>query len=58
MGQLQFEELVIEKLGDNHALVRGRFRLSLKDAKPTGLFTLILRKNREGWRIIHDHTSS
>lgn len=58
MGRLAFEDLSIELLGDDHALVRGRFRLQLKEDKPTGLFTLILRRTRDGWRIIHDHTSS
>jgi hypothetical protein len=27
-------------------------------AKPAGLFTVILRKLPEGWKIIHDHTSA
>jgi ketosteroid isomerase-like protein len=58
MGRLSFEELSIDFLGPEHALVRGRFRLQMKDAKSTGLFTLILRRTRAGWRIIHDHTSS
>jgi beta-aspartyl-peptidase (threonine type) len=58
MGNLSFEEPSIDLLGPEHALVRGRFRLQMKDAKPTGLFTLILRRTRAGWRIIHDHTSS
>jgi Zn-dependent M28 family amino/carboxypeptidase len=58
MGRLSFEELSIDLLGPEHALVRGRFRLQIKDARPTGLFTLILRRTRSGWRIIHDHTSS
>jgi beta-aspartyl-peptidase (threonine type) len=58
MGRLAFEELTIDMLGEDHALVRGRFRLQLKDDKPTGLFTLILWRTRDGWRIIHDHTSS
>jgi uncharacterized protein (TIGR02246 family) len=58
MGKLSFEELSIELLGDDHALVRGRYRLQLKSETPTGIFTLILRKTPAGWRIIHDHTSS
>jgi beta-aspartyl-peptidase (threonine type) len=58
MGKLSFEDLSIELLGNDHALVRGRFRLKLQKDEPTGLFTLILRKLPEGWRIIHDHTSS
>ena len=58
MGKLTFAELSIDSLGNDHALVRGRFRLRLKDGEATGLFTLILHRTREGWRIIHDHTSS
>jgi hypothetical protein len=31
----------------------------MSDGKRSGgLFTLILRKRPEGWRIIHDHSSS
>jgi ketosteroid isomerase-like protein len=58
MGKLSFDELSIELLGDGHALVRGRFRLALGKESPTGIFTLVLRKLPEGWRIVHDHTSS
>jgi len=58
MGVLSFEEMSIELLGDDHALVRGRFRLKLKSESPTGIFTLVMRKTPAGWRIIHDHTSA
>ena len=58
MGKLTFEELSIELLGNDHSLVRGRFRLQMKNESPTGIFTLILRKTSTGWRIVHDHTSS
>jgi beta-aspartyl-peptidase (threonine type) len=58
MGRLAFTELSVELLGPDHALVRGRFRLQLKNDAPTGIFTLILRRTSAGWRIIHDHTSS
>jgi beta-aspartyl-peptidase (threonine type) len=57
MGQLTFSEVEIELVGPEAALVRGRFTLVLKDSKPTGLFTLLLKKLPEGWRIVHDHTS-
>jgi beta-aspartyl-peptidase (threonine type) len=57
MGQLTFSDLDIDLLGPEAALVRGRFTLVLKGSKPTGLFTLILKKLPEGWRIVHDHTS-
>lgn len=58
MGKLAFEEISIEMLGDDHALVRGRFRLQMKSESPTGIFTLVMRKTAKGWRIIHDHTST
>ncbi len=58
MGKLAFEELSIELLGDDHALVRGRYRLKMKSETPTGIFTLVLLKTAAGWRIIHDHTSA
>lgn len=58
MGQLTFKEISIEMLGADHALVRGRFHLQLKSESFTGLFTLIIRRQAAGWRIIHDHTSS
>jgi len=57
MGKLTFEELSIEMLGADHALVRGRYRLQLKSETPTGIFTLVMRKTSAGWRIVHDHTS-
>jgi beta-aspartyl-peptidase (threonine type) len=57
LGQLSFEDLAIDVLGPDHVLVRGRFRLRLKNEAPTGLFTLIVRRTPAGWRIIHDHTS-
>ncbi|MSU79829.1 MAG: nuclear transport factor 2 family protein [Gemmataceae bacterium] len=57
MGRLTFSELTIDLLGNEHALIRGRFNLKLKQDAPTGIFTLIMRKTPAGWRIVHDHTS-
>jgi beta-aspartyl-peptidase (threonine type) len=59
MGRLEFSSLDIEPLGPEAVLARGRWRLTMPDgAKPAGLFTVIFRKLREGWKIIHDHTSA
>ncbi len=58
MGKLAFKELTIDLLGADHALVRGRFELSLTNERATGIFTVIMKKLPEGWRIVHDHTSS
>ena len=59
MGTLEFAQLEIEPLGATATLARGRWKLLMPDGqKPSGLFTLVLRKFPEGWRIVHDHTSS
>jgi beta-aspartyl-peptidase (threonine type) len=57
MGKLTFRDLEIEPLAPDAALVRGRWQLVRTKDKPGGVFTLILRKVPEGWRIVHDHTS-
>jgi len=59
MGQLAFDEVVVEVLGPGAALARGRWRLERSNGKPLrGLFTVVLRKLDEGWRIVHDHSSA
>ena len=59
MGRLAFSELQIEELGPSAAFVRGNWILTLSDGKtPHGFFTLVFRKFPEGWKIVHDHTSS
>ena len=58
MGKLTFSELDIHVLSGDSAYVRGNWQLVLSKDKPGGLFTLILRKLPEGWRIVHDHTSN
>lgn len=58
MGKLTFSDLDITVLSSDAAFVFGRFRLEREHDEPTGLFTLLFRKTEEGWRIVHDHTSS
>lgn len=59
MGRLEFVGIEVVTLGPDAALARGRWQLTMSDGKrPGGLFTLVLRKLPEGWRIVHDHTSS
>ncbi len=57
-GKLDFSELQIERLSPDAAWVGGRWRLVTQKETLGGLFTLIFKKFPEGWRIIHDHTSS
>jgi len=59
MGKLEFSALRIEMLGADAAFVRGSWHLTMPDGKtPHGLFTLVFRRFPDGWRIVHDHTSS
>ena len=58
MGHLEFTSLKIELLGPSAAFVRGRFQLTETSAESTGLFTLTFKKFSDGWKIIHDHTST
>jgi ketosteroid isomerase-like protein len=58
MGMLSFEDLHVQVLSPDAALVFGRFRLVREEDEPLGLFSLIFVKEADGWRIIHDHTSS
>jgi ketosteroid isomerase-like protein len=59
MGTLVFSEVEIEPLGPESAFSRGRWELTMANqTKIGGRFTLILREFPEGWRIVHDHTSS
>jgi beta-aspartyl-peptidase (threonine type) len=58
MGKVTFTELQVEVIGDDRAWVRGHWRVVTKKETLQGLFTLIFKKTADGWRIIHDHTSS
>jgi len=58
MGNLDFSNLKIELLGPSAAFVRGRFHLKMSSGEAGGLFTLTFRKFTDGWKIIHDHTST
>jgi beta-aspartyl-peptidase (threonine type) len=58
MGHLDFSDLKLELLGPSAAFVRGRFHLKMSSGESGGLFTLTFRKFTDGWKIIHDHTST
>ena len=58
MGTLTFSDLEVTLLGKDAAVVHGRWHLQRAGDEPHGRFTLILRKTKLGWKIIHDHTSS
>lgn len=59
-GLLRFEDLHVRPLGTDHALARGRYVLTDRNGaeQGTGFFSLVLVRTSDGWRIIHDHSSS
>jgi uncharacterized protein (TIGR02246 family) len=56
---LHFEEVEVRPLTPSLALVTARFLLQ-RDGRTTrsGPFTLVMEQRPEGWKIIHDHSSS
>ncbi len=58
MGFLRFSDIDIRVFDRDSAMAFGRWHLKRKATDSSGLFTLILRKTADGWRIAHDHTSS
>ena len=57
MGVLTFSDLEVTVLSKDAATVLGTWALQREADKPGGKFTLIFRKFKDGWRIVHDHTS-
>ena len=58
MGTLTFSDLETTVISPDAAIVTGRWHLQRSSDEPHGRFTLIFRKTKAGWRIVHDHTSS
>jgi beta-aspartyl-peptidase (threonine type) len=57
MGKLEFSALEFRFLGSDAALVLGHWHLARQKGDVGGVFSLVLERFPEGWRIIHDHTS-
>jgi len=58
MGTLAFSDLEIMLLSPDASVVLGRWSLKRANDQPHGRFTLSFKRLPEGWRIVHDHTSS
>jgi beta-aspartyl-peptidase (threonine type) len=58
MGRLTFTEIEINLLSKDAATALGRWQLTRATDTPHGRFTLIFRRTPQGWRIVHDHTST
>ena len=63
MGQLRFDQIEVWSLGAESALAMGQWHLEVSNRKGRpkdsmdGVFSLVLRKTADGWKILHDHTS-
>jgi beta-aspartyl-peptidase (threonine type) len=59
MGKLHFSDLKVFDLGKRNALCIGQWHLE-RSEKPAidGIFSLVLVRTGDGWKIIHDHTST
>lgn len=56
---LRFEEVEVRRLSPTLALVTARFLLHRSGVTTaSGPFTLVMEHRPEGWRILHDHSSS
>ena len=56
---LSFDELHVRVLTPDFAYATARFKLSRRDSVvASGPFTLVLQKQGDRWRILHDHTSA
>ena len=58
MGVLKFSGLEFNLLSPESAWIFGHWELTRVSDHPNGVFTLIVRKFPDGWKIIHDHTST
>jgi uncharacterized protein (TIGR02246 family) len=60
MGNLTFSHLAIRVLGSGYATVTGNFHLERTPAgggNADGIFSLVLKKDATGWKIILDHSN-
>jgi ketosteroid isomerase-like protein len=60
MGTLTFSELEAHPLSDTFAVCLGKYHLdrSKKEGGPAdGMFSLVLEKTDQGWKIVLDHTT-
>lgn len=60
MGQLSYSELEVHPLSDTFAVCVGHYHLDRgkrEGGSAEGLFSLILEKNDDVWRIVVDHTT-
>ena|SRR5882724_3095307 len=58
MGELAFSDLEFHFLGQDAALVLGKWHLKRENGDVGGVFSLVWQRFPDGWKISHDHTST
>jgi len=58
MGKLAFDVLGVQPVGSDGAVMLGRWKLTETPQAGGGVFSVVWERRPEGWRIVHDHTSS
>jgi len=58
MGTLEFDIKDVTVLDQDDGLVFGQWTLIREEDRPTGLFTLHMKKIKGEWVVVSDHTSS
>jgi uncharacterized protein (TIGR02246 family) len=57
-AKLDFSDLQVTPLGNDHAMMTGAFLLTYPDGKTAnGRYTLVWARENGQWRIMHDHSS-
>jgi ketosteroid isomerase-like protein len=60
MGTLSFSDLEVHPLSENFTIVLGRYHLDRPKrdgGSADGVFSLVLEKTDQGWKIVLDHTT-
>lgn len=58
MGQLSFTDAHVDVLGADAAMYTARWHLTMRSGqKLEGLTTVICKRTKDGWKIVHDHSS-
>lgn len=58
MGTLIFSDLEVDLLSADAAVVHGAWALDRENDRPSGLYTLVLKRFDNGWKVVSDTTTS
>jgi ketosteroid isomerase-like protein len=54
---LYYSEMKVTLLGENYALLTGKFTLSGNNLpERSGRYSLVMVYTKDGWKILHDHS--